>query len=282
MKTANVVDKLHARQKERPQGWLSHAKLGSVLKKSRLPRSKARHLTSRRSDSLLPLDLRPSTFIPKKPFFHFSPSFIMSKRSVPDDKPASLPFAKKSRLEIDEGLAEVRAKGASLLEGLKLQKTTFQWPQPSAREEIITNIAKAESMMSSLTKLEQKSKNASETVEKLIDAIINNELNKCSVLHVETWNAMSRDQKVELWKASWSTMRRSELKSPRLSRRRCRAWPPVPSSPKPRQKPKVLSKMLQARNCSVSSRRQWDLVFNGWSVRWEKEPWLRNDARTKM
>ncbi|TIA67491.1 hypothetical protein D6C83_01936 [Aureobasidium pullulans] len=82
----------------------------------------------------------------------------MSKRPAPDDKPASLPFAKKSRLEIDEGLAEVRAKGASLLEGLKLQKTTFQWPQPSAREEIITNIAKAETMMSSLTKLEQKSK----------------------------------------------------------------------------------------------------------------------------
>ncbi|THV95744.1 hypothetical protein D6D26_07337 [Aureobasidium pullulans] len=100
----------------------------------------------------------------------------MSKRPAPDDKPASLPFAKKSRLEIDEGLAEVRAKSASLLEGLKLQKTTFQWPQPSAREEIITNIAKAETMMSSLTKLEQKSKNASETVEKLIDAIINNEL----------------------------------------------------------------------------------------------------------
>ncbi|THW15748.1 hypothetical protein D6D23_08830 [Aureobasidium pullulans] len=78
----------------------------------------------------------------------------MSKRSVPDDKPAGLPVPKKSRLEIDEGLAEVKSRSAELLKALKNQNNQVQVGHYVSRGDTQDSLTQAETLVATVAKLE--------------------------------------------------------------------------------------------------------------------------------
>jgi hypothetical protein len=119
----------------------------------------------------------------------------MSKRLSTSGIPANAPVAKKSRIDIDGTATEVKTMNIQLIDALKAQKAAVQWGHTTCREDTMGSIAKAESMMSSVERLEKKSKeqvivftnamekkansscSASSAVEKLIDALIESEIN---------------------------------------------------------------------------------------------------------
>ncbi|TIA43222.1 hypothetical protein D6C79_06882 [Aureobasidium pullulans] len=105
------------------------------------------------------------------------PSFIMSKRSAPTEKPVNAPVTKKSRLDIDTSITEVNNISTELLEKLKQQKNALGWGQAVNREDIAATIAKTETLITSTAKLEQKaSDSASRTVNDFINATICTEI----------------------------------------------------------------------------------------------------------
>ncbi|KAI4720231.1 hypothetical protein E4T48_03612 [Aureobasidium sp. EXF-10727] len=106
----------------------------------------------------------------------------MSKRPPTNGNPANGPAAKKSRIDIDDTVAEAKTMFSSLLDSLKAQKTAAQWGHAGCREDTVANIPKAESMVCTVEKLEKKSKDASATVDKLIDALVKTQY--CALIDV--------------------------------------------------------------------------------------------------
>lgn len=82
----------------------------------------------------------------------------MSKRPPTSGNPANAPVAKKSRIDIDITMTEVKTLSTQLLDSLKAQKATVQWGHTTCREDTISSIAKAESLIGSVEKLEKKAK----------------------------------------------------------------------------------------------------------------------------
>jgi len=82
----------------------------------------------------------------------------MSKRPPTTNNAANAPAAKKSRIDIDDTVTEVKTQGIQLLDPLKAQKATVQWGHTTCRDDTMASIKKAESLINSVEKLETKSK----------------------------------------------------------------------------------------------------------------------------
>ncbi|KAH0294698.1 hypothetical protein M436DRAFT_82113 [Aureobasidium namibiae CBS 147.97] len=95
----------------------------------------------------------------------------MSKRPPTNNNAANAPAAKKSRIDIDDTVTEVKTQGIQLLDSLKAQKAAVQWGHTTCRDDTMASIKKAESLISSHEKLD-----ASNAVENLIDALIESEV----------------------------------------------------------------------------------------------------------
>jgi hypothetical protein len=110
--------------------------------------------------------LKPSTFsfdlrlffIKQQNLSAFFQTIIMSKRSSISDQVTNPPTAKKSRIDIDDTVAEVKTMSTQLLDELKAQKAAINWGHANCREDTVANIARAESLINSVGKLEKKSK----------------------------------------------------------------------------------------------------------------------------
>lgn len=118
----------------------------------------------------------------------------MSKRPPTNDTTNSA-IAKKPRNDIDDTVVEVRNMSKQLLDSLKAQKATVQWGHTTCRDDTMASIKKAESLISSTEMLETKAKeqvivitrniwqeanqyySASSAVDKLIDALVESEIN---------------------------------------------------------------------------------------------------------
>ncbi|THV67761.1 hypothetical protein D6D28_07243 [Aureobasidium pullulans] len=99
----------------------------------------------------------------------------MSKRSVPDDKPAGLPVPKKSRLDIDTGIAEVKSRSAELLKALKNQNNQVQVGHYVSRGDTQDSLTQAETLVATVAKLET---TATNTVDELIVNVIDAEIHR--------------------------------------------------------------------------------------------------------
>ncbi|KAI5202977.1 hypothetical protein AUEXF2481DRAFT_463584 [Aureobasidium subglaciale EXF-2481] len=96
----------------------------------------------------------------------------MSKRPGIDDIAGAPSPIKKTRLNLDAGISEVKKTATTLLDALKSQKSTLQWGHTIRREEIMHHIAKAEAMVTSTAALEKSIKTANHTVDGFINATI--------------------------------------------------------------------------------------------------------------
>jgi hypothetical protein len=82
----------------------------------------------------------------------------MSKRSSISENSITASVAKKSRIDIDDAVSEVKAMSTQLLDTLKAQKATVQWGHTTCREDTMASISRAESLIESVGKLEKKTK----------------------------------------------------------------------------------------------------------------------------
>jgi hypothetical protein len=73
----------------------------------------------------------------------------MSKCSSASDYTTNPAAAKKSRPDIDDAMAESKAKGTELLDALKAQKAVVQWGHTTCRDDTVVSIKKAELLIDS-------------------------------------------------------------------------------------------------------------------------------------
>ncbi|CAD0084926.1 unnamed protein product, partial [Aureobasidium vineae] len=102
-------------------------------------------------------------------------------RPLNNNNPTDVPAFKKPRLDIDHTTAELKTMDIQLVDSLRASMATTQWGDENCRNDTMANITKAQCMILACSDLEHGSKEASATVDKLIDALIDSEIRHVSV-----------------------------------------------------------------------------------------------------